>query len=94
MAANEERNETLAIKTTPNVQGTGTQPPEGKRRSRAFFSRRDSALERFQAAVASAAASVSHSFNHPGLSALEQGFQEKKSQSQNSIQHFEYSRIF
>ena len=60
MAANEERNETLAIKTTTTGTGAG-------RRSRAFFSRRDSALERFQAAVASAAASVSHSFNHPGL---------------------------
>lgn len=58
MATNEERNETCK---------GGTQAASSKR-SRAFFTRRDSALERFQAAVASAAASVSHSFNHPASS--------------------------
>ena len=55
MATNEERNEALAIKTTTTTS---------TRRSRAFFTRGDS-FQRFSAAVASAAASVSHSFNHP-----------------------------
>ena len=58
MATNEERNEALAIKTTTTTT----------RRSRAFFTRGDS-FQRFSAAVASAAASVSHSFNHPTASA-------------------------
>ena len=56
MATNEERNEALAIKKSTTSTAS--------RRSRAFFTRGDS-FQRFSAAVASAAASVSHSFNPP-----------------------------